>query len=64
MELTTPQQERNAWARAFLACANDVGPMTSEDYALACRLRDNGRTPAYAAARVRLRIKNRRAVRV
>jgi hypothetical protein len=53
------QQEVTEWARAFLACANGVGPMVSEDYALACKLRDNGRTPAYAAARIRLRIKNR-----
>ena len=53
------RQEVNEWARAFLACFNGYGPMLTEDYVLACKLRDNGRTPAYAAARIRLRIKNR-----
>lgn len=51
---------QRAWNRAFVANVNDVGPLLSDDYALARKLRDNGRTPAYAAARVRLRVKNRR----
>lgn len=48
------------WNAAFISAVNGFGTMTDEDFALAIRLRENGRPPAYAAARVRLRMRNRR----
>lgn len=47
------------WNAAFVNAVNGAGPMTDDDFALAQRLRASGRPPAYAAARVRLRIKRR-----
>lgn len=52
------------WNAAFVNAVNGAGPMLPEDYDLATRLRDNGRSPAYAAARVCLRIKNRRVLAI
>lgn len=47
------------WNAAFLSAVNGYGAMTDEDFALANRLRESGRPPAYAAARVRIRIQRR-----
>jgi hypothetical protein len=54
-----PENFDLVWNAAFLNAVNGAGLMTDDDFALARRLRENGRPPAYAAARVRLRIRNR-----
>lgn len=54
-----PDSFHVVWNAAFISAVNGYGEMTDDDYALANRLRENGRPPAYAAARVRLRMRNR-----
>ena len=54
------QRARTAWAHAFLVAVGRT-PLDSADYTYALTLRDNGRSPQYAAARVQLRIRNRAA---
>lgn len=54
------QRDRTKWARAFLGAIGNVR-LESEDYTFACVLRDKGLAAEYAAARVKLRIRNRAA---
>lgn len=54
-----PDDFHVVWNAAFISAVNGTAEMTDDDYALANRLRESGRPPAYAAARVRLRMRSR-----
>jgi hypothetical protein len=53
------QRQIASWNAAFMAALNMHDGLTQDDRELAVRLRENGRTAIYAAARVRIRIQRR-----